>query len=98
MNKMMKYFALACAMMTLLPAAVLAATTNATAKSDPLFSDSVVARGKGIEIKRSALDGEIISARALYATRGMPVPADLDKQALRGLVVKGLILSHATAD
>jgi parvulin-like peptidyl-prolyl isomerase len=71
-------------------------STNATDKLQALFSDSVVVKGKGLEIKRSELDTEVVNARAALAARRYPVPPDLDRQALTGLVIKRLILSKAT--
>lgn len=76
------------------------AGTNAPAKpalsADSLFADSVVAKGKGVEVKRNELDSEVINGKAMYASRGMAAPAELESQALRGLIIKQLILSKAT--
>lgn len=74
------------------------ASTNSSAKStnlDALF-DSVVAKGKGVEVKRADLDNEVVNTEALLNARHIPVPPDLDQEALRSLVIKQLILDKAT--
>jgi peptidyl-prolyl cis-trans isomerase C len=75
-------------------------STNAAGKPstslDSLFSDSVVVKGKGVEVKRNELDREVVNARAAYAARQIPAPADLEQQALRTLVIDKLVMSKAT--
>lgn len=78
-----------------------AASPNATKpaiSADSLFADTVVAKGKGLEVKRNELDSEVINGKAMYASRGTPAPAELETQALRGLIIKQLILKKATAE
>jgi peptidyl-prolyl cis-trans isomerase C len=72
------------------------ASTNSANKLESLFADSVVVKGKGIEIKRNQLDTEVVNTRAILAARNLQAPADLEQAALRGLVVKELVLSKAT--
>src|SRR5579862_5653625 len=69
---------------------------SSTDKLQSLFADSVVAKGKGVDVKRNELDTEVVSARANYAARQLPAPPDLEQQALRGLVIKQLVLNKAT--
>jgi parvulin-like peptidyl-prolyl isomerase len=74
------------------------ASTNSAGKPslDALFGDSVVAKGKGLEIKRAELDDTVIKMKAAYASQQMPAPANLESQALKNLVIQKLILSKAT--
>lgn len=72
------------------------ASTNSAAKLDALFADSVVAKGKGVEIKRNDLDADVVKTRAFLAARNMAVPPDLEEQALKSLILKQLILNRAT--
>ncbi|HZV35908.1 MAG TPA: hypothetical protein VFB72_15130, partial [Verrucomicrobiae bacterium] len=71
---------------TLLRADDKAASPNTTAKSgadsksSDLFPDPVVARGKGVEIKRSALDEAMARIRASADAYGQRIPtADLER-------------------
>ena len=59
-------------------------------------SDPILAKGKGVEIRRSQLDTEVINIKAAYAARGIAAPADLDPQVLDGLVFRKLVLNRAT--
>jgi parvulin-like peptidyl-prolyl isomerase len=76
------------------------ASTNSTGKATPsldsLFGDSVVAKGKGVEVKRNDLDAAVVKMKSMYAARQMPAPADLEQQALKNLIIQQLILSKAT--
>jgi len=76
------------------------ASTNSAAKPAPslgaLFADSVVAKGKGVEVKRNDLDADVVKTRAFYAARNYPVPPNLEEQALKDLIIKQLILNQAT--
>lgn len=67
-----------------------------TDKLQTLFADSVVVKGKGVEVKRNELDTEVVNTRAILAARQIPAPADLEQQALKSLVIKELILDKAT--
>ncbi len=79
-----------------------AANTNAAAAAKPaakvsdLFPDPVIAKGKGLEIKRSELDEEVIRTKTAYAAGQRPPPPDLDQRVLDGLIGAKLILSQAT--
>jgi len=75
------------------------ASTNSAGKApslDALFGDSVVAKGKGVEVKRNDLDSTVVKMKSMYAARQIPAPADLESQALKNLVIQQLILSKAT--
>jgi peptidyl-prolyl cis-trans isomerase C len=78
----------------------LPAQTNSAAKPAPsldaLFPNSIVAKGKGVEVKRTDLDSEVVKSKAMYAARNYPVPPDLEQQALKSLIIKQLILNKAT--
>jgi peptidyl-prolyl cis-trans isomerase C len=53
--------------------------TNAVAKPvdkvAALFGDEVVAKGKGVEVKRGQLDEEVIRIKSQLAAAGQPIPA-----------------------
>ena len=90
---------------TLLAAAAIA-QTNASApakaadKLAELFGDPVIAKGKGVEVKRSQLDAIINSAKAQIAASGQVVASErmalLERQVLEGLINDQLVLSKAT--
>ena len=73
-----------------------AAPAKPSSKVSDLFADTVVAKGKGVEIKRSQLDEEIIRTKAGYAAQQRQAPPDLDQRVLDGLIGAKLILSRAT--
>ena len=100
--KKMKLFVLLCA---LAPLAAFSVTpdqpaTNAAGKGttslDSLFGDTVIAKGKGVEVKRTDLDAAVVKMKSAYAARQIPAPTDLEPQALKNLVIQQLILSKAT--
>jgi parvulin-like peptidyl-prolyl isomerase len=75
------------------------ASTNSAkpaAGLDSLFADSVVAKGKGVEIKRNDLDSDVVKTRAFYAARNVQAPPNLEEEELRNLIIKQLILNRAT--
>jgi peptidyl-prolyl cis-trans isomerase C len=75
------------------------ASTTSAGKSpslDALFGDTVIAKGKGLEVKRADLDTTVVQMKAQYAANQMPAPADAESQALKKLVIDQLILSKAT--
>ncbi len=76
------------------------AQTNSSAKPaanlDTLFGDSVVAKGKGVEVKRNDLDAIVVKSKAIAAARNVTVPPDLEEQALKNLIYQQLYLSKAT--
>ena len=73
-------------------------------KSEPkpgdLFPDEVVAKGKGVQVKRSELDDAMISIKSTFAARGQDVPADemarLEQQVLDRLIQIKILLIKAT--
>src|SRR5438552_5050540 len=73
-----------------------AAAPKSSRKTSDLFPDTDVAKGKGVEVKRSELDEEVIRTRAGLAARQTPVPPDLDARVLDGMISTRLILSKAT--
>jgi len=82
------------------------AQTNAAAPAKPadkmsqLFGDTVVAKGKGLEIRRSQLDEAVISVKASLAARGQPLPAErmmlLEQGVLDRLIQMQLLLAKAS--
>ncbi len=70
----------------------------ATLRADPsdktaaLFSDPVVATGKGFEIKRSQVDDGYVDASAAEAARGRAI-SEADRPLLRSKVLEHLIIS-----
>jgi peptidyl-prolyl cis-trans isomerase C len=80
------------------------ATTNAAAKPDAkisdLFAGTVVAKGKGFEIKRSQLDEDVIRAKSQLAANGHPVPPEqtvqVERQILEQMINVQLLQSKAT--
>jgi parvulin-like peptidyl-prolyl isomerase len=81
-------------------------TTNAAVASRPadplneLFGGTVIAKGKGVEIKRGQLDQAIIGIKAGAAARGQSIPPDdlvrLEQQVLDRMVQIQLLLGRAT--
>jgi peptidyl-prolyl cis-trans isomerase C len=80
------------------------AETSPTPKADPkpgdLFPDEVVAKGKGVEVKRSQLDDAMISIKSSFAAKGQDVPPDemarLEQQVLDRLIQIQILLRKAT--
>lgn len=80
--------------------------TNAAAKPadklTELFGDPVIAKGKGVEVKRSQLDSAMIGIKSAAAARGqqtLPPPEQmqlLEQQTLQGLIHFQLLLNKAT--
>lgn len=74
--------------------------TNAAAKPadklTELFGDPVIAKGKGVEVKRSQLDDEVIRAKAIAAGRGQQLPPDFERIALQNLINVQILLGKAT--
>lgn len=105
MNRSTTLFATALAAASLYAPAALAAnagTTNASSASKlaELLGDPVVARAKGVEIKRSELDKSLVPIKANYTTRGQNLSADqtalLESQVLSEMVGVQLTLLKAT--
>lgn len=81
------------------------APTNSTPaksgnKSDGLFEDDIIAKGKGVEVKRSQFDDEVIRAKSQYAAGGQVIPPErmpmLESQVLNGLIQIQLLEAKAT--
>jgi len=76
-------------------------TTNAKSPlvAKELFSDSVIARGKGFEIKRSQLDEEVIRIKAQLAAANQPVPPERNAVLQQGVLEQmiGLELMNSKA-
>ena len=77
-------------------------TPTATAKPGfkDLFEDTVIAKGKGVEVKRSQLDDALISIKSTAAARGQTIPpeqlAQVEQQVLDRLIQIQLLLARAT--
>jgi peptidyl-prolyl cis-trans isomerase C len=85
------------------PAATNAATTPAPAfKASSLFSNSIVAKGKGVQVTRALLDDEVIRLKAQFASRGQTLPAEqaaaMDRRVLDQLIQIQLMQGRATAE
>jgi parvulin-like peptidyl-prolyl isomerase len=89
---------LACALFQL-PAPASAAPADDSA---PLFTDPVVATGKGFQIKRSQVDEAFINYSVSLAANGQSVPdalrATVRSNLLQRLIVNHLLLQMATED
>jgi peptidyl-prolyl cis-trans isomerase C len=80
-------------------------TTNGPASSKPtrisdLFADTLVAKGKGVEIKRSQLDEMVINVKSSAVAGGQVIPPErmpmLEQQVLDQLINIQLLLGRAT--
>jgi parvulin-like peptidyl-prolyl isomerase len=71
-----------------------------TSRATELFGDSVVAKGKGVEVKRSQLDEEFIRVKAQATANNRPLTPEqstlLERQILDGLVQLRLLMTKAT--
>jgi peptidyl-prolyl cis-trans isomerase C len=74
------------------------AAAQPAAAAAPLFPDAVVAKGKGFEVKRSALDAEVIrqKARAAASGAGAALPPDLEARLLSRMIQVQLLMARAT--
>src|SRR5579859_608684 len=76
------------------------APAKAASKPAELFPDSVIAKGKGVEVKRSQLDDEVVRIKAQYTAHNTPIPADrvtlLEQQVLDNLIQLQLVQAKAT--
>jgi parvulin-like peptidyl-prolyl isomerase len=88
---------LACALLQLPAAARVAPADNSA-----LFSDPVVATGKGFEIKRSQVDDAFINYNASVVANGQTIPelqrAIVRSNLLQGLIVNKILFQKATDD
>jgi peptidyl-prolyl cis-trans isomerase C len=69
-------------------------------KISDLFPDDVVAKGKGVQVKRSQLDDAMVSIKSTFAARGQELPPDetsrLEQQVLDRLIQVQILLQKAT--
>ena len=82
------------------------APTSAAAPATPgfkvsnLFSNSIVAKGKGVEVSRAMLDDEVIRIKSQFSSRGQAMApeqvATLDRRVLDQLIQIQLLQSKAT--
>jgi peptidyl-prolyl cis-trans isomerase C len=70
--------------------------TPASAPAEPLFTDPVIAKGKGVEVKRSQLDSMVVSIKAEAAARRVTLPPTPDAQVLNDLIGFQLLWNKAT--
>ncbi len=81
-------------------AAPAAADTKPAPKASELFPDMVVAKGKGVEVKRSRLDEELVTIKGSAAANGRSIPAEqillLEQQILDRLIQIQLLTGKAT--
>ena len=94
-------FAAALAAAFFSPFASQAAATNASGNElASLLSDPVVAKGKGIEIKRSQVDAALIGVKAGLNAQGRAVSPDqmlqFERQVLNDIIGLKILLSRAT--
>jgi peptidyl-prolyl cis-trans isomerase C len=70
------------------------------AKTPDLFGNPLVAKGKGVEIKRSQLDEEVIRTKSQLAASGRPLPPDqtaqVERQILEQMINVQLLQAKAT--
>jgi peptidyl-prolyl cis-trans isomerase C len=75
-------------------------STNGTSKLDSLLGDPVIAKGKGVEIKRSQLDAEMITVQSMASARGQTLTPEnlmlIQRQKLNDLISFRLLLARAT--
>ncbi len=97
--------ALGAASLLLLPGSGPArAQTNAAGrpaeKMADVLGDSIVARGKGVSVKRSQLDAEVISRKTILAMRGQALSPEqtklLERQVLEDIIGRQLLVGMAT--
>ncbi len=84
-----------------LAACVISGSAGGAEASSSLFADPVLAKGQGVEIKRSRLDDAFVAYKASLAMRGQNIPEDkrtlIEAQLLERLVVGQLMVDKATA-
>ena len=78
------------------------AAAKSSSKLSELFPDTVVAKGKGLEIKRSQVDDAMAGVKAQYAGRGQMLSQDdasrLAQQTLDGLIQVKVLASKASEE
>lgn len=85
----------------LLSAVIAGAAPARAPKLSDLFGDEVVARGKGVEIRRSQVEESYVAFRANMASRGERIPEERralqEAQLLQRLVVTQVLTNRVTA-
>lgn len=85
---------------TLVLMGALACATLPLRAADPLFADPVIAKGKGVEVKRSQLEDAFIGYRANLAARGQSIAEDkrtvTEAQLLDRMIITQLLAVRAT--
>jgi len=84
--------------------AIAATDTNTDARAvdkiTELFGDPVIAKGDGVEVKRSELDEATLNIKSMAVARGQPIPAQymtaLEQQMLARVIHLKLLLKKAT--
>ncbi len=73
--------------------------TSGASKIADLIGDPVLAKGKGVEIKRSQLDAEMLNVQAMASARRQQIPADqmvlIEREKLNDLIGFQLLLKKA---
>jgi peptidyl-prolyl cis-trans isomerase C len=81
--------------------AVAMADTNAAPTMASLFGDPVIAKGKGVEVKQSALDEVVLGVKSAAAARNQTIPPQqlmgIESQMLNRLIQIQLLLQKSTA-
>ena len=75
------------------------AAVGAAVTADGLFTNTIVAKGKGVSVSRSELDEELIRIKSLMAAQGRALPEDaaaVERQVLDDLISRQLLLSKST--
>lgn len=76
------------------------ASPTGASKIADLLGDPVIAKGKGVEIKRSQLDAEMISVQAMARAQQQQIPPEqmglIERQKLNDLIGFRLLLNKAT--
>ncbi|KAB2647056.1 MAG: hypothetical protein DVB33_09040 [Verrucomicrobia bacterium] len=74
-------------------------SSSGASKIDALLGDPVVAKGKGVEIKRSQLDAEMLNVQAMASARRQQIPAEqvglIEREKLNDLIGFQLLLKKA---
>jgi peptidyl-prolyl cis-trans isomerase C len=73
-----------------------APTADAPVNPDNLFTNTIVAKGKGVSVTRNQLDEEIVRIKANAAAQGQMVPPDLEEQVLNGFINRQLLMAKTT--
>jgi parvulin-like peptidyl-prolyl isomerase len=79
-----------------------AATPGRPPRLSDLFGDDVIARGKGVEVKRSQLEEAFIAQKASLTLRGEQIPEErrtrVESQLLQQLIVLQILTNRVTAE